>query len=77
MTWNCLLNSENLPRFAAQEHRIVFVLTFRFAKQFYVPNLQEQLKAGKNQKSTGKHSSLDGFIQEDTDLPDMYLFICK
>ena len=38
---------QDLKRFAAQEHRIVFILTFRCAKQFYVPNMQEQSKAGK------------------------------
>ena len=38
---------QDLKRFVAQEHRIVFVLTFRCAKQFYVPNMQEQSKAGK------------------------------
>ena len=32
---------------ARQEHRIVFVLTFRCAKQFHVPNKLEQSKAGK------------------------------
>ena len=36
---------QDLKRFAA--HRIVFILTFRCAKQFYVPNMQEQSKAGK------------------------------
>ena len=65
----------DLKRFAAQEHRIVFVLTFRCAKQFYVPNMQEQSKAGKNQKSTDKHSSFDGLIQEDIDLCDIYLAV--
>ena len=59
-------------RFAAQKHRIVFVLTFRCAKQFYVPNMQEQSKVGKNQKSKDKHSSFDGLIQEDIDLSDIY-----
>ena len=29
------------------EHRIVFVLIFRCAEQFYVPNMQEQSKTGK------------------------------
>ena len=36
---------QNLKRFAAQEHRIVFVLNFRCAEQFYVSNMQEQSKA--------------------------------
>jgi hypothetical protein len=42
-----LLISKNVPSFVAQEHRTVFVLTFRCAKQFYVPTMQEQSKAGK------------------------------
>ena len=37
-----------LKRFAAHEQRIVFVLTFRCAEQFYVPNTQKQSKTGKN-----------------------------
>ena len=39
---------QDLKSFAAQEHRIVFVLTFRCAEQFYVPNMQKQSKTGKN-----------------------------
>ena len=39
---------QDLKRFAAQEKRIVFVLTFRCAEQFYVPNTQKQSKTGKN-----------------------------
>ena len=38
---------QDLKRFATQEHRIVFVLIFRCAEQFYVPNMQEQSKMGK------------------------------
>ena len=41
-----------------QEHRIVFVLIFRCAKQFYVPNMQEQSKACKkprNQQTNIRH----------------------
>ena len=38
---------QDLKRFAAQEHRIVFVLIFRCAEQFYVPSMQEQSKMGK------------------------------
>ena len=38
---------QDLKRFATQEHRIVFVLIFRCAEQFYVPNMQEQSKTGK------------------------------
>ena len=32
-------------------------------------------KEGKNQKSTDKHSSFDGLIQEDIDLSDIYLAV--
>ena len=46
-------------------------MIFRCAEQFYVPNMQEQSKTGKNQKSRDKHSSFDGLIQEDIDLSDM------
>jgi hypothetical protein len=42
------LTSENLPSFEKVcSTGIVVVLTFRCAKQFYVPNMQEQSKAGK------------------------------
>ena len=61
--------------FVAQEHRIVFVLTFICAKQLYGPNMQEQSKGGKNQKSTDKHSPFDGLIQEDIDLSNIYLAV--
>ena len=52
---------QDLKRFAAQEHIIVLILTFRHAKQFYVPNSQKRVK---NHKSTDKHSSFDDLIQE-------------
>jgi hypothetical protein len=61
-----------LNRFAAQEHRIVFVLIFTCAEQFYVPNMQEQSKRG---KKSDKHSSFDGLIQEEIDLSDIYLAV--
>ena len=38
---------QDLKRFAAQEHRFVFVFIFRCADQFYVPNVQGQSKTGK------------------------------
>jgi hypothetical protein len=37
--------------------------------------MQEQSKRVKNQKSTDKHSSFDGLIQEDKDLSDIYLAV--
>ena len=49
---------QDLKSFAAQEHRIVFVLTFRCEKQFDVPNMQEQSKMGKkirNQQTNIRH----------------------
>ena len=61
-----------MKRFAAQEQRIVFVLTFRCAEQFYVPNTQKQSKMGKNPE-INNHLSFDGIIQENIDLSDIYL----
>ena len=37
--------------------------------------MQEQSKAGKNQKSKDKHSSFDGLIQEDIDLSDIFFAV--
>ena len=56
---------QDLKRFAAQEKRIVFVLMFRCAEQFYVPIRQKQSKNGKN-------LTFDGIIQENIDLSDIY-----
>ena len=42
---------------------------------FMFSNMQEQSKMGKNQKSTDKHSSSDGLIQEYIDLSDIYLAV--
>ena len=39
---------QDFKRFATQEQKIVFDLTFRCAKQFFVPNTQKQSKRGKN-----------------------------
>jgi hypothetical protein len=62
-----------LKKFAAQEQRIGFVLTFRCAEQFYVrKNSQKRVK---NQKSADKYSSFDGLIQEDINLSDIYLAV--
>ena len=59
-----------------QEHRIFFVLTLKCAKEFYVPNTYtNSQKCIKNQKSTDKHSSFDGLIQEDIDLSDIFLAV--
>ena len=47
------------------EHKIVFVLIFRCAEQFYVPNMQEQSKAGKKSEINRQTfvASFDGLIQ--------------
>ena len=66
---------QDLKRFAAQEHRIVFVLTFICEKQLYVPNMQEQSKGGKKSEIIRQTSLFDGLIQEDTDLSDIYLAV--
>ena len=77
IVWWFLKIYQDLKSFRAQEHKIVFVLSFRYAKQFYVPNMQEQSIEGKNQKSRDKHSSFDGLIQEDIDLSDIYYAVIK
>ena len=44
---------------------------------FMFPTCKNSQKRVKNQKSTDKHLSFDGLIQEDIDLSDMYLFSCQ
>jgi hypothetical protein len=61
-----------LNRFAAQEHRIVFVFTFRCAKQFNVPKMQEQSKAGKKSEINRQKFVI---CQEDIDLSDIFLAV--
>jgi len=39
------------------------------------PTCENSQKKVKNQKSTDKHSSFDGLIQEDIDLSDIYLAV--
>ena len=39
------------------------------------PTCKNSQKWVKNQKSTDKHSSFDGLIQEDIDLSDIYLAV--
>ena len=46
-----LVDLLKLKRFATQEHRVVFVLIFRSAKQFYVTNMQEKSKMGKKSET--------------------------
>ena len=61
---------QDLKRFAAQEHRIVFVLDVQ--NNFMFPTC-------KNIQKWDKHSSFDGLIQEDIDRSDIYLAVltCK
>ena len=40
------------------------------------PTCKNSQKWVKYQKSTDKHSSIDGLIQEDIDLSDIYLAVC-
>ena len=63
---------QDFKRFATQEQKIVFDLTFRCAKQFFVPNTQKRQKGVKIQKSTDNHLSFDGMIQENIDLSDIH-----
>ena len=42
---------------------------------FMFPTCKNSQKRVKNQKSTDKHSSFDGLIQEDIDLSDIYLAV--
>jgi len=64
---------QDLKIFAAQEHRIVFVLIFDVQNNFMFPTCKNSQKRVKNLKSTYKHSSFDDLIQEDIDLSDIYL----
>ena len=71
-----LTNYQDLKRFATQEHRIVFILTFRCAKQFYVPNMQEQSKAGKKSE-INRQTSVIWWLNSRTYRSVWYLFSCK
>ena len=69
---------QDWKRFAAQEHRIVFVLISSLDVQnnFVFPTCKNSQKWVKSQKSTDKQLSFDGLIQEDIDLSDIYLAVC-
>ena len=71
-----LKNYQDLKRFATQEHRIVFILTFRCAKQFYVPNMQEQSKAGKKSE-INRQTLVIWWLNSRTYRSVWYLFSCK
>ena len=60
---------QDLKRFAAQEHRIVFVWC---AEQFMFPTPKNNQKQVKNQKLTYNQSTFIGLIQENIDLFDIY-----
>ena len=55
---------QDLKIFATQEHRIVFVLILDVQNNFMFPTCKNSQKWVKVQKSTDKHSSFDGLIQE-------------
>ena len=58
--------------YITQEQRIVFVMKFRCAEQFYVPNMQKQSKTGKNPEINRHRLSFDGINQENINLSDIY-----
>ena len=68
---------QDLKRFAAQEHRIVFVLIFWCAEQSYVPNKQEQSKMGKNSEISRQTFVIWWFTSRRIDLSDVYLAVSK
>ena len=67
----------DLKRFVTQEHRIIFVLILRSAEQFYVPNMQEQSKMGKNSEISRQTFVIWWFTSRRIDLSDVYLAVSK
>ena len=60
------------------QHRNTDLFWFWFLdvhNNFMFPTCKNSQKWVENQKSTDKHSSLDGLIQEDIDLSDIYLAV--
>ena len=60
------------------QHRNTDVFLFwilEVQNNFMFPNCKNSQKRVKNQKSTDKHLSFDGLIQEDIDLSDIYLAV--
>ena len=60
------------------QHRNTELFLFWFLdvqNNFMFPIRKNSQKQVKNQKSTDKHSSFDGLIQEDIDLSDIYLAV--
>ena len=60
------------------QHRNTELFLFWFLdvqNNFMFPTCKNSQKRVKNQKSTDKHSSFDGLIQEDIDLSDIYLAV--
>ena len=75
-----MLISENLPRFekfAAWKQRIVFVLTFRCAEQFCLPNTQKQSKRGKNPEINRQSFGIKIQKKKNKDLSDIYKAVTK
>ena len=58
-----------------REHKIDFALIFRCAENFMFPTCKNSEKRIENQKSTDKYWSFDDLIQEDVDLPDIYIYL--
>ena len=81
LTWNCFLVSENLPRFekiCGTGTQNCFCFEFLMCKTILCSQpCKNSQKWVKNQKSTDKHLSFDGLIQEDIDLSDIYLAVPK
>ena len=61
-------------------HRNIELFLFRLfdvQNNFMFPTCKNSQKRVKNQKSTDKHLSFDGLIQEDIDLSDIYLAVSE
>ena len=67
---------QDLKRFVAQKHRIVICFDFLTCRTILSSQQARTAKKWvKIQKSTDKHSSFDGLIQEDLDLSEIFLAI--
>ena len=67
---------QDLKRFATEEHRIVYVLTFRCTKQFYVPNMQERSKVGKTSE-INRQTLVIWWLNSRRYRSVWYIFSCK
>ena len=66
---------QDLKRFVAQEHRIVLFWLLDVQNNFMFPTCKIGQEQVKNQKSTVKHSSFNGSIQDDIEVSDIYLAV--